>query len=68
MLLVPSPRGADDRIEAVLHCAARSLVSESIREPALYYAENVVGGLALLWERSALQEEGPRSELTKDQA
>jgi UDP-glucose 4-epimerase len=43
------------RIEAVLHCAARSLVSESMRDPALYYAENVVGGLALL---DALRETG----------
>jgi UDP-glucose 4-epimerase len=36
------------RIEAVLHCAARSLVPESVREPALYYTENVGGGIALL--------------------
>jgi UDP-glucose 4-epimerase len=35
-------------IEAVLHCAARSLVPESVREPALYYTENVGGGIALL--------------------
>jgi UDP-glucose 4-epimerase len=35
-------------IDAVLHCAARSLVPESVREPALYYTENVRGGLALL--------------------
>jgi UDP-glucose 4-epimerase len=35
-------------VEAVIHCAARSLVSESMRDPALYYAENVVGGLTLL--------------------
>jgi UDP-glucose 4-epimerase len=35
-------------IEAVLHCAARSLVGESVAEPALYYGENVVGGVALL--------------------
>jgi UDP-glucose 4-epimerase len=35
-------------IEAVLHCAARSLVGESTREPALYYHENVGGGLSLL--------------------
>jgi UDP-glucose 4-epimerase len=37
-----------DRIEAVLHCGARSLVAESVREPALYYHENVIGGVALL--------------------
>src|SRR5262245_32195499 len=36
------------RIEAVLHCGARSLVGESIREPALYFRENVAGGIALL--------------------
>jgi UDP-glucose 4-epimerase len=35
-------------IEAVLHCGARSLVGESIREPALYFQENVAGGIALL--------------------
>jgi UDP-glucose 4-epimerase len=35
-------------IDAVLHCAARSLVGESMREPALYYGENVAGGIALL--------------------
>jgi UDP-glucose 4-epimerase len=32
-------------IEAVLHCGARSLVGESIREPALYFRENVAGGI-----------------------
>ena len=37
-----------NRIDAVLHCAARSLVGESMREPALYYGENVAGGIALL--------------------
>jgi UDP-glucose 4-epimerase len=36
------------RIEAILHCAARSLVGESVRDPSLYYRENVVGGVALL--------------------
>ena len=39
---------ADRRIEAVLHCAARSLVPESVRNPSLYYVENVQGGIALL--------------------
>jgi UDP-glucose-4-epimerase GalE len=38
----------DDRIEAILHCAARSLVGESIRDPAKYYRDNVAGGVALL--------------------
>ncbi len=39
---------AERRVEVVLHCAARSLVAESVAQPALYYQENVVGGLALL--------------------
>jgi UDP-glucose-4-epimerase GalE len=38
----------EDGIEAVLHCAARAQVGESVANPALYYRENVVGGLALL--------------------
>jgi len=38
----------DSSIEAILHCAARSLVGESIREPSIYYRANVVGGIALL--------------------
>lgn len=37
-----------ERIEAVLHCAARSLVGESIANPARYYRDNVAGGIALL--------------------
>jgi UDP-glucose 4-epimerase len=36
------------RTEAILHCAARSLVGESIREPAKYFRENVAGGVAML--------------------
>jgi UDP-glucose 4-epimerase len=36
------------RVDAILHCGARSLVGESVREPARYYRENVIGGLALL--------------------
>jgi UDP-glucose 4-epimerase len=35
-------------IEAILHCAARSLVGESVRDPARYYRDNVAGGIALL--------------------
>ncbi len=38
----------EHRIEAVLHCAARSLVGQSMSDPALYFTENVVGGVALL--------------------
>jgi UDP-glucose-4-epimerase GalE len=34
--------------EAVLHCAARSLVADSIADPAAYYRANVAGGLTLL--------------------
>ena len=37
-----------ERIEAILHCAARSLVGESIVDPARYLRENVAGGVALL--------------------
>jgi UDP-glucose 4-epimerase len=37
-----------ERIEAILHCAARSLVPESIADPARYYRDNVAGGVALL--------------------
>jgi UDP-glucose-4-epimerase GalE len=35
-------------VDAILHCAARSLVGESVRDPARYYRENVVGGVTLL--------------------
>jgi UDP-glucose 4-epimerase len=45
----------DQRIDAVLHCGARSLVGESLREPALYFRENVAGGIALL---EAMREAG----------
>ena len=38
----------DESIEAILHCAARSLVGESIRDPARYFRDNVGGGVALL--------------------
>jgi UDP-glucose 4-epimerase len=38
----------DRRIDAVLHCGARSLVGESIRDPAPYFRENLGGGVALL--------------------
>ncbi|MFN8623258.1 MAG: UDP-glucose 4-epimerase GalE [Chloroflexota bacterium] len=38
----------DERVDAILHCAARSLVGQSMEDPALYYRENVVGGIALL--------------------
>jgi len=37
-----------ERIDAILHCAARSLVGESIRDPAKYFRENVGGGVGLL--------------------
>ena len=36
------------RVDAILHCAARSLVGESIADPAKYYRDNVAGGIALL--------------------
>jgi UDP-glucose 4-epimerase len=37
-----------DGVDAVLHCAARSLVSESMADPGLYYRTNVGGGVTLL--------------------
>ena len=36
------------QIDAVLHCAAKSLVGESMTDPAKYFRENVAGGIALL--------------------
>jgi UDP-glucose 4-epimerase len=38
----------DNRIEAVIHMAADSLVGESVEQPAKYYRNNVTGGLVLL--------------------
>jgi len=37
-----------DGVDAVLHCAARSLVGESMIDPGLYYRTNVAGGVSLL--------------------
>ncbi|HSH21716.1 MAG TPA: UDP-glucose 4-epimerase GalE, partial [Candidatus Caenarcaniphilales bacterium] len=48
---------AENGIEGVVHCAARSLVGESVNDPALYYRENVVGGIAFL---DTLREAGVR--------
>ena len=39
---------AEESIDAILHCAARSLVGESLQEPARYFQDNVAGGIALL--------------------
>lgn len=36
------------QVDAVIHMAADSLVSESVAQPAKYYRNNVVGGLSLL--------------------
>jgi len=36
------------RVDAILHCAARSLVAESVQDPARYYRDNVAGGIVLL--------------------
>ena len=36
------------KIDAVLHCAARSLVGESMVDPGKYFRQNVSGGIALL--------------------
>lgn len=38
----------ENRIEAVIHMAASSLVGESVTDPAKYYHNNVVAGLVLL--------------------
>jgi UDP-glucose 4-epimerase len=38
----------DERLDAVVHLAASSLVGESVENPGKYYANNVVKGLALL--------------------
>ncbi len=38
----------DHRPDAVMHFAARSLVGESVREPLLYWRNNVVGSLNLV--------------------
>ena len=38
----------DNRIDAVIHMAASSLVGESVQEPSKYYHNNVVAGLGLL--------------------
>lgn len=37
-----------ERIEAVVHFAAFALVGESVRDPAKYYQNNIVGSLSLL--------------------
>ncbi|HYH64516.1 MAG TPA: UDP-glucose 4-epimerase GalE [Urbifossiella sp.] len=39
---------ADERPEAVVHFAAFAYVGESVTDPAKYYANNLVGSLALL--------------------
>ncbi|MGH7334942.1 MAG: UDP-glucose 4-epimerase GalE [Candidatus Rokuibacteriota bacterium] len=44
-------------IDAVMHMAARSLVSESVQDPARYYRTNLVEGLTLL---DAMREAGIR--------
>jgi UDP-glucose 4-epimerase len=54
---VVGPLLARTPVDAVLHCAARSLVGESIADPAQYYRENVAGGIAFL---EALREAGVR--------
>jgi UDP-glucose 4-epimerase len=38
----------DNRIEAVVHLAARTLVGESVTNPAIYFENNLVYGLNLL--------------------
>jgi UDP-glucose 4-epimerase len=38
----------ENRVEAVIHMAAASLVGESVQNPAKYYRNNLLSGLALL--------------------
>jgi UDP-glucose-4-epimerase GalE len=38
----------EQKIDAVMHFAAHSQVGESVEKPALYYDNNVIGGLKLL--------------------
>ncbi|MGB7925057.1 MAG: UDP-glucose 4-epimerase GalE [Pyrinomonadaceae bacterium] len=45
----------ENQIDAVIHMAADSLVGESVQNPAKYYRNNVVAGLALL---DAMLDEG----------
>ncbi|HEY0004648.1 MAG TPA: UDP-glucose 4-epimerase GalE [Pyrinomonadaceae bacterium] len=45
----------EHEVEAVIHMAADSLVGESVQQPAKYYRNNVVAGLALL---DAMREAG----------
>ena len=47
-----------DGVEAVLHFAARSLVGESVAEPAKYWSNNLGGSVALL---EAMREIGVRT-------
>lgn len=39
---------AEEAIDAILHCAARSLIGESIAQPARYFGDNVAGGIGFL--------------------
>jgi UDP-glucose 4-epimerase len=45
----------DEGIDAVLHCASRSLVGQSVADPGLYYRDNVGGGIALLEAMRAVE-------------
>ena len=38
----------DARIDAILHCAAKSIVSDSVEHPERYYRDNLIGSLNLL--------------------
>ena len=48
----------ENKIAAVMHFAAHSQVGESVEKPALYYRNNVIGGLTLL---EALLETGVKN-------
>jgi UDP-glucose 4-epimerase len=38
----------DRKFDLVMHCSARSLVGESVQNPALYYRNNVIGTFNLI--------------------
>ena len=46
--LINDSARALEGVDAVIHCAARSLVGESVEQPAEYWHGNVVSTLALL--------------------
>ena len=54
---IAGPVLEEGRFDAVMHFAARSIVSESARDPALYWQNNVTAGLTLF---DLMRKHGPR--------